>query len=212
MSARTLASVLHLTHLFARDAGLEVVVAFMGVFGAICRIAGATIWSCGWYKSLQRLRLADQGARGSVRPWFWTNAALLDISVDTDFDALVKAGMLNEFAQVTEASRGLIEAAGRGMSSNKVAPWVYRPGIKDAAMRHFYMSAIGIDEWLSHQAGNSVEAVVEWLAGAASLSARVAQVTLAAARQSGGGLPKTSTSHVAAWVDSVQLYRRIHSV
>ena len=65
-NSRVLASVLRLVHLFSINAGLRVIVNFMGMFGLVCESVGASMWADGWYKSLHRLRLADKIGRAHV--------------------------------------------------------------------------------------------------------------------------------------------------
>lgn len=204
-SARVLSSVLHITHLFAQDCGLGVVVNFLGAFGLACTAAGATIWSTGWYKSLHRLRLADIGADGRAYPMFWSGPAAADINLDTDFDALVASGMLAAIADQTSASQGLLTAAATGVPVRSVPAWVWQQGHIQAASEHFLDSVIRADAvWTALPLAARVAQVDAWLANATATASNIA------ARL--GNNSKTRTNHVPAWLDAFRSYRRIHNV
>lgn len=204
-SARVLSSVLHLTHLFSQDCAMRVVVNFLGAFGVVCQAAGSSVWSCGWYKSLHRLRLADQGAPGRAYPTYWTNAGAFDVNLDNDFDALVGAGMLSAIADRTPASAGLLAAAAKGVSSKRVGAWAYSPSNVATCAEHFFQSAIAADaRIMALPAAQRVAATEQWLASAAA----VASQALATLGSSG----KTRANHVRAWLDAFRHYRRIHNV
>lgn len=204
-NVRTLASVLHVVHEFAKECELTVVTNFLGMFGVACVAAGASVWSCGWYKSLHRLRLADQGAPGRAYPTYWSTPAAIDIHLDTDFDKLVGAGMLPAIADRTAAAAGLLAAAARGVSSKNVAEWAYQQSNVTACTEHFFQASIAFDGQLQAMANpQQVVAVEKWLAAAA---AQVPKVL--ATLGSGSG---TRTSHVTAWLDAFRHYRRVHNV
>jgi hypothetical protein len=203
-NARVLASALHLTHLFAKDASLDVAVNFLGVFGVACAAAGARLWSSAWYKSLHRVRLADS-SDGRAYPSYWTGAAAFDVNLDTDFDALVAARLLPQIADRTLVSGNLLDAASKGISSHQVAPWTYQQSNVAAALDHFLHSAIATDHWLTATAPDKrVDAVETWLKAAARTAQKGEQVL--------GGQCKSRLRHVPAWLEAFQIYRRIHSV
>jgi hypothetical protein len=204
-NSRVLGSVLRLIHLLKHDCSLAVVVNFLGAFGVVCQAVGAVGWSCGWYKSLHRLRLADQGAPGRAYPSYWTKAGAFDVSVDADFDKLVRAGLLAEIADRTPASEGLLTAAEAGVSSNDVGAWAYAPSNVTTCTEHYFHSAIASDAALrAVTPGKGLAHVEDWLTQAASTAAR-AQALL------GGGC-KSKTNHVQAWLEALRHYRRTHSV
>lgn len=204
-NVRTLASVLHLVHAFARESALTVVTNFLGMFGVACFAAGAGIWSCGWYKSLHRLRLADQGAPGRAYPSYWSTPAATDIHLDANFDTLVTAGMLSAVADRTPAAARLLAAAARGVSSMNVAEWSYQQSNVSACTEHFFQAAMAFDGKLQTMDDSQRIAEVDrWLTGAAALSSAIVGAL------SGGG--STRTSHVTAWSAAFKHYKRVHSV
>lgn len=204
-NSRVLASILHLTHLFAKDCDMAVVVNFLGVFGAVCQAVGATLWSCGWYKSLHRLRLADQGAPGRAYPTYWTMSGGFDVNMDTDFDALVKGGMLAAISDQTPASAGLLAAAARGVSSKQVGAWAYSQSNIGTCTEHFIYSAIAADtRFTALPAPQRVQAAEQWLTNAATTAGNALALL--------GSGAKTRATHVQAWLDALRYYRRIHNV
>lgn len=202
-NSRVLASVLHLVHLFSHDSGLRVVANFLGAFGAVCRVAGADTWGCGWYKSLHRLRLADQGAPGRAYPTYWSTPGAIDVNLDVDFDTLVKANLLSSIKDLSSASKPLLDAAARGVKAAKVPAWAYLQSNVTACTEHFFLAALALDDWLDGLPAEQRAAAMEnWLANAERIAASCADQL--------GRTAKTRTSHVKPWLDAVRAYRRIH--
>jgi hypothetical protein len=204
-NARVLASALHLTHLFAHDCGMAVAVNFFGAFGLACQAAGARLWSSHWYKSLHRLRLADQGAPGRAYPSYWTSRGAFDVNLDADFDAVVAAGALPAIADSTAAAANLLAAASRGVSSQQVGAWAYRQSNVATCIEHYLQSATAADTALmTLPEGQRVEAVEQWLVNATAVAQQAMNAT--------GPDAKTKAKHVAAWLQAFRDYRRIHAV
>ncbi len=204
-NARVLASVLHLVHLLAHECKLEVATNFFGAFGVVTAAVGARCWSSNWYKSLHRLRLADQGQKGRAYPSYWSTPVGTDIHLDSDFDKLVKQGMLPAITDTTPASAGLLRAASQGRTVSSVPAWVHRMGNVTVCTEHYLHSAVQLDGWLSAvPAAQRVALVDRWLTNASTTAAMLASTV-----GSGGS---TRTNHVPAWQQALQHYRRIHSV
>lgn len=200
---RTLWSVLHLTHAFARDAGGTVAANFLGPFGLACEAAGATWWASGWYKSLYRVRLADKLAGGRAYPSYWSYPSALDIHLERDFDAIAKAGRLTRFVDRTTACSGLLQAAARGTSVGRVPSWRYAQANVAAAAEHFLLSAVQSEDALQRHAKEAqLDAVEEWLRGATANAGVLSKLL--------GRDHKTKIAHVQSWFDAFTAYRRDH--
>ena len=203
--SRTLQSMLTLVHYLSRDAGLKVIVNFMGAFGLALEAAGAEIWASGWYKSLYRLRIADYSATGRAYPTYWSYPAVLDIHMEAEFDRLVANGQLEIISDVTPASQGLLNAAEQGIPSTQVPTWTYRQSNVASAQEHFYRSVIQADNILSTLRGVAkIDFVNEWLDQALNNAGVIAQ--------SIGGQIRTKVQHVNAWHQAFAAYRTDHRV
>lgn len=202
---RTLHSMLTLVHYLARDAGLQVVVNFMGAFGLALKAAGAKTWASGWYKSLYRLRLADLGAPGRAYPTYWNYPAILDIHLESDFDRLVSAGYLGMISDDTLATQGLLSAAREGRSVSQVPAWVYRQSNVASAREHFIRSIMRADiaQTVPDDAAR-VDIVNLWLDQAGSNADVIARNL--------GSERKTKVQHVNAWLQAFLGYRADHRV
>lgn len=202
---RSLWSLLHLVHIFSQDCGLDVGTNFLGKFGLVCEAAGATFWASGWYKSLVRLRLADALAGGRAFPSYWSSGALVDIHLDTEFDTLNRSGIIQDIADVTIASEGLIQAASNGVTVTNVPAWRYAQSNISAAKEHFLLSAMNLENIHSGMSGiERLEFVGGWLESAVEYSNRISRTI--------GSNMRTQISHVSAWRDAFNHYRRTHDV
>ncbi|MDC0740856.1 hypothetical protein [Polyangium mundeleinium] len=202
---RTLASLLHLIHLLARDSGLSVAVNFVGSFGLVCIAAGANLWASGWYKSQYRMRLADAIAGGRAFPSYWSHLAASDLSLDEDFDNLVAARLLGCFQDHTNASAGLLQAARSGNRVSDVPPWRYAQSNVTTCSEHFFLSSIAATTRLSNlPESQRLPSVEQWLTQAVSNTQQVARRL--------GSSPKTKIGHVRGWLDALLHYRRTHNV
>jgi hypothetical protein len=202
---RVLASVLHLVHLLVHECNVDVVTNFLGGFGAVTAAVGARAWSSNWYKSLHRLRIADQGQKGRAYPSYWSTPVCTDIHLDSDFDTLVKHGMLPAIADRTAASAGLLAAAARGQPASRVPAWEHRMGNVTVCTEHYLRAAVALDRWLAAMPpGQRIDAVDVWLSNASATAQRVAAAI--------GSAGSTRTNHVPSWSEALRLYRRIHSV
>lgn len=206
-STRALQSVLHLVHIFSRDAGLRVATNFLGHFGLACEAAGAEIWGSGWYKSVYRLRLADKIGEGRAFPSYWTRKAATDIHLNRDFDQLNRGKLLiPSLVDRTEASNGLLMAAMSGRSSESVINWQYRQSNVKSAREHYFRSSIEAEHYFRSIDGASerLDYIEEWLQEAVVLSGKI-ESFLGVAR-------KTNTSHVRSWLAAFRNYRADHKV
>lgn len=202
---RSLQSMLTLVHYLSRDAGLRVIVNFMGVFGLALEAAGAEIWVSGWYKSLYRLRIADIATTGRAFPTYWSYPTILDIHMENEFDRVVAAGHLTLISDNTPAAQGLLSAANRGIPSTQVPVWTYRQSNVASAREHFFRSAIQADNAHTALRGTAmIDSVSGWLDQARNGADIVAR--------SIGGEIRTKVQHVRAWHQAFSGYRTDHRV
>ncbi len=204
---RTLASILHLVHLFGVESRLQVAVNFIGTFGLACQAAGAQMWGSGWYKSVYRLRLADSIAGGRAYPSYWSHPAACDIHLDDEFDTLSRNGFLNAIEDATTASAGLFRAARKGTSVASVPAWRYAPSNVTTCREHFYLSSMAAESRFARvPTAARMQYVEDWLTQAAALAQQMS-------RRLGNPPPmKTKLAHVRGWLDAVLHHRRVHNV
>lgn len=204
-NTRVLRSILHVVHLLAEEAKLDVAVNFLGAFGLVCTGAGASIWADHWYKSNHRLRLSDKLAAGRAYPTYWSRPALVDINLDGEFDSLVQHGLLPAIEDRTSASSGLLAAVSSGVRASDVPAWEYRQSNVKTAIEHYLLSCAQADGAYAGLRGTALlDAIEQWLTDAVHAASQI-DVTLGTSR-------KTKTSHVVAWKEAFYQYRADHSV
>jgi hypothetical protein len=197
---RSLHSMLTLVHYLSRDAGLRVVVNFMGAFGLALEAAGAEKWASAWYKSLYRLRLADTLSTGRAYPLYWSYHSILDVHMESDFDILANNGKLALVYDNTPPATGLLTAAETGTPVKQVPAWAYRQSNVTAAREHFFQSAIQAENLhLLIDETDRINFVQEWLENANDSTNTVSKAL-------GNGI-KTKTQHVNAWYQAFLNYR-----
>lgn len=202
---RTLASLLHLVHAFSVEAGLRVGVNFIGPYGLVCQAAGAEWWASNWYLSLRRLRVADRVAGGRAYPSYWSTPAAVDIHLDSELDALASAGLFDGAADRTLAAKGLNAAVLAGKAVSEVPAWTYRQSNVQASMDHYLQACIAWDARIEAMSQpERLEHVDQWLQGAVELVGPI-EVALGKRR-------RTRTSHVRAWLESLEYYRDVHAL
>lgn len=199
-NTRVLASILRLVHMLSQDAGLSVMVGFVGGFGLACMAAGADRSVAGWYKSLHRVRLADKIEGGRAYPSFWSHPLGCDVSLDQDFDSVRAAGLLNLMADDTTASAGLMRAARAGQPVSSVPGWTYSQSNVKFAAAHFLESMNRESAMLSAQPLAARRGLVtNWLTTAEASAQSVRAILPTDA--------KTNLRHVQAWRDAFASYR-----
>jgi len=205
-NTRVLWSVLHMAYLLKNDCGLKVGVNFFGAYGLVLEAVGADFWASGWYKSRYRFRLADKISGGLAYPSFWSHPAAIDIHLEKDFDRIRIAGMLNDIAQKTPASAGLITAVSKGVSSNDVIDWKYGPSRVTASQEHYFYSIVEAEKLLSQIPEKDRLDYIEnrWLLPATLYTKQIASVL--------GSTGKTKIDHVQSWLDALRRFRRDQNV
>lgn len=204
-NTRLLWSALHLVHTFKNDIGFRVGVNFFGAFGLALEAAGAEFWASGWYKSVYRLRIADKLKGGRAFPSLWSNSSVVDINLESDFDALATAGIVGDVADVSSVSDGLFRAAASGVPTRSVPSWEYRQSNVTAAQDHYMTLIVQAERQHSVFSGKDrLDFVENWLIEAANKVEKMNAVL--------GQRRKTKIEHVQSWLDSFRLYRRDHNV
>lgn len=148
----TLLSLLLLTDDLVRGARREVIVNYMGAFGAIAHAAGAKIWATGYYRSQRRLRSSDMDdATGRQFPRYYSTPLLGDVGVEEELDIVAAHAARDRVLIDAPSSARLNQVLRAGGRVNDVAEWQYRQGNFRAAAAHY--------NTLMHQLGMALEGV-----------------------------------------------------
>lgn len=203
---RTVWSTLHLAYLLRADCNVTSLVNFMGSAGLLASATSDGGWASGWYKSLHRLRFADQAESGRAYPMYWAHPCAIDIHLEQDFDNAVVAGLLPAISDPTGASAGLLSAASKGIKVNQVPPWRFQQSNVDTAAEHFFMSSVEADRRLraiSTLTGR-LDHVEQWLTDAMARCRSLGSAL--------GGNAKTRMNHVTGWLDALRAHRTAHQL
>lgn len=122
----TLLSLLVLVDDLTRGAAKEVIVNYMGTFGAVAAAAGARVWSTGFYRSQRRLRTSDlDDSDGRTFPRYYSLSLLGDIGVQSDL-ALVARHPRAQRALIDTSTSARVNAVLRaGGAIDEVPGWIY---------------------------------------------------------------------------------------
>ncbi len=206
-NSRALESALYITHVFANVCRLRVITNFFGPFGLVLEAAGAEAWASDWYKSLVRFRLGDVPKPATARAWpsFWSYPLIADISLESEFEALMYSGFMNRIKDVTPASDNLFRGVSNRVPVNQIVDWRFAQSNVAAAIEHYELSAIQAEKLHNNYTDTKrLDFVEKWLINAADLATQIK-----------GVLPKplrTKLDHVFAWRDAFLNYRRSQSV
>jgi len=120
----TVGCLLRLVH-GLKTAGLKrIVVAYTGTAGFLSLLAGADIWSSGWYKSERKLKLADiEDSEGRAYPAYYSHNFAGEFSIKNDLDHAYKKGLLPTIQEPTSACVPLLTALKSGEKASNVAEW-----------------------------------------------------------------------------------------
>lgn len=203
---RTIWSALHLTYLLRHDSNVTSLINFIGNAGLLVSATSGGTWASGWYKSLYRLRFADQGATGRAYPMFWADPCAIDVHLEQDFDKIVTSGLLGTIATLTGASAGLLSAAAQGIPVAQVPAWRFQQSNVDTAAEHFYMASMAAEQQLNvvSTLKDRLDYVENWLVGA-DAGCRSIGTAL-------GGTFKTRMNHVSSWLDALRAHRATHQI
>lgn len=184
----------------ARGAGKEVIVNYMGPFGAVMLATGATTWSSGYYRSQRRMRLADQEEdTGRAYPRFYSSALAGDVGVEEDLQLLKENDLLQRIFSRSRASRALLNAIARGRYPEAAPQWQYRPTNISAAAAHYNDICCKLDSYLdTRDLAGKIEAVERWLTQATVLSRQAMQL---------GVSKHTDLRHQEIWLSAFAKWR-----
>ena len=201
-SGDTLASLLLLIDDLVRGAGRQVIVNYMGTFGAIATAAGASIWATGYYPSQRRLRFADfDDKEAFAYPRYFSVRLLGDVGIRDDLLTLCKRNLSSRILTDTTSARSLHAALRRGEAPDSLPLWEYKQGNHSLAMPHYYECMYTFGRHLhSMERTERVEFVDKWLASAAALAAELRAVK---PKLSG----RTELSHQETWLTEFRKWR-----
>lgn len=202
---RTLQSILHLTHLFSQDAGIEVMVNFSGVFGLACLAAGAKHIATGWYKSMYRMRLNDKIGTGRAYPSYWSQQSATHVHLDSDFDTVFRSGNAGLIETSSSSATILNRSSRLGNSVADVADWQFRQSNITASKNHF-LEVMGREytSLVSLTLDKQIIAVENWISDAKSNSHQLRGLL-------NTGF-KTKLNHQSAWDKAFAGYKLDHDL
>jgi hypothetical protein len=178
-----------------KASGLKrIVVAYAGTAGFLALLAGADIWSSGWYLAERKLKLTNiEDSEGRAYPAYYSHNFASEIYAKNDIDSIYKNGLLPEIQELTDASKPLHKALKSGYKVDNVAEWRYKISNVTAAREHFLSSAInrtaevanlGKDELLVYG--------LKWLEGARDLADIISKYD--------NRHKRTAVNHQSAWL------------
>ncbi len=202
----TLLSLLLLTDDLVRGAGLDVVVNYMGTFGAVAAAVGAKIWSSGYYRSQRRLRTSDmEDSSGRQLPRYYSTRLLGDVGVEKELDLVAAHAVGDRVLVDTEASRMLNQVLRSGGRVADVPQWQYRSTNVTAAMAHYNQSmhhlGVALD---AHTPAERIESMQRRLDRAAALAYSVREVITDERRTTG----HTDVTSQHIWQDVFNAWRQ----
>lgn len=201
INEETLFALLIICDDIARGAGKQVIVNYVGPFGAVMLAAGATIWSSGYYRSQRRMKLADQEEDvGRSYPRYYSSPAAGDLGVGEDLELLNRAGQLHSVFSRSQASLPLLHAIQTGTYPQAAPQWEYRPGNIWAAAAHYNDICCKIDAYFdSRNPADKINDADRWLGQA-----------VAHAQQAGrAGVSGTHSDlrHQQIWLSALRRWR-----
>lgn len=177
-----------------KTAGLKrIVVAYTGTVGFLSLLAGADIWSSGWYKSERKLKLADiEDSDGRAFPAYYSHNFAGEFNVENNLDHAYKKGLLPAIQELTSASVPLLTALKSGEKASKVAEWEYRPANVTAAKEHFISAAVNHTAEIANMSkGELFTYGLNWLENAKNLAETVSKFN--------NRHPRTEVNHQSSW-------------
>lgn len=134
----TLLSILLLTDDLVRGAGKDVIVNYMGTFGALATAAGASIWASGYYRSQRRLRLSDMDDQmGRQYPRYFSVGMLGDVGVEEDLDLVAAHAVRDRVLTDSPTAAALNKVLRAGGRTADVPEWEYSMTNIAAASAHY---------------------------------------------------------------------------
>ena len=202
INEETLFALLIICDDIARGAGKQVIVNYLGPFGAVTLAAGATIWSSGYYRSQRRMKLADQEEDvGRSYPRFYSSPLAGDLGVAEDLELLNRAGLLHTVFSRSQASSPLLHAIENGTYPQTAPQWEYRPGNIWAAAAHYNDICCKIDAYFdSRNTEQKINDAERWLTQAVAHARQAGQAGIAGNH--------SDLRHQAIWLTAFARWRR----
>jgi hypothetical protein len=182
----------------ARGAGKQVLVNYMGTFGAVMAAAGTSIWTSGYFRSQRRFRLADyEENTARAMPRYFSYAMAGDIGLEKHLpSAFAQDPGKRLFDPLNELNEPLFRALSAKKYPGSVPQWEYRTSNLAAASAHYLtvhsrlaaeIDALSLDKRLDF--------IRRWLRRAANIATGLA----------GDGMrpPYTDSTHQAVWLASL---------
>ncbi len=198
----TLLSLLVLVDDLVRGAARRVIVNYMGTFGAIATAAGCSVWSSGYYLSQRRFRLPDYDDKiARAFPRFYSLRLTGDIALDSDVQAIHRAGLATRLFDDTTASKNLAAGLAAGSYPGSVPEWQYKASNIAAAGAHYNEVCFKIGVYLSSlDPKKRMEVIHRWLRTSVGLADLL--------KQSGIRTPYyTDVSHQRVWLEAFERWK-----
>lgn len=189
----TISSLLRLVY-GLKTAGLKkIVVAYAGIAGFLSLLAGADIWSAGWYKSERKLKLKDiEDSDGRSYPAYYSHDFASEFHLENDLDKVSGTAILPRIQEKTDASALLLEALNSGQKASKATEWQYSVNRVNAAKEHFATAAINHTAKIANLNKKELLAYgLDWLGNAKDLANEISKL--------GGLHERTAVNHQATW-------------
>jgi len=198
----SLLSLLVVTDDLVRGASRQVIVNYVGTFGAVLAAAGASIWSSGYYLSQRRMKLADFDEKmGLAKPRYFSLGLAGDVGIERDLQWFFQKGFGEKLFTKTEAGEVVQAALAAGTYPQSVPEWEFRPNNIQAAASHYTEAVSRFGAALrSLEPVKRVELVHRWLAGAVRLGE--------ALKTAGPKSYATEIVHQPVWLDVFEEWRR----
>lgn len=202
-SRDTLVSLLAIADDLKRGASRQVLVNYIGTFGAVLSAVGVSIWASGYYRGQRRLRLADyEDTMGLAQPRFFSPTLLGDIGLETDLPlAYAKGYGKSVIGQPTIQSTALMAALEAATYPASTPQWQYRTGNLTAATAHYLAANDAIGNWFdSLEPSRRIDHVHRCLKKAAKLANELAAF--------GMKPPYSDTSHQSIWLAAFEEWQK----
>ena len=172
---------------------------FSGIAGYLTLLAGADVWSAGWYRSERRLRLVDiEDADGRAYPAY-SHVLASEIHTREDLDIIYKAGFFDEIKEQTPVSELLHNALDAGRKASSVPEWTYRMSNIVASKEHFVHAAINQTANISGFDKNDLFAYgLDWLSKAKDLADQISKLS--------DFHDRTSVDHQSSWYNTFKRF------
>lgn len=201
VNEETLLSLLILVDDLVRGARKQVMINYVGSFGAVARAAGAKIWASGYYRSQRRMRLADQEEDvGRAYPRFFSASSAGDIGLQSDLPGMFGTKLYSQVFTRTGPSTPLDKAIRKMLYPAAAPEWEYRPSNISAAAAHYNDVCCKLEAGMDHfDDSQRIDAVSRWLGGAAAIANEMVNIGVSATH--------TDIRHQEVWLSAFTKWR-----